>query len=135
MPPIIFRCLWSGYTLVRENAAEAGFDCILIPLGNPDDVSRILNQVVDALGAKRKMKTVVQLHGCGYGDDGPVLTARSRVDHLHDLHIENGNTFVWKPIAMTADGEIQFAWDGPILVTNKGAEMLFKPQHAMVEIE
>ena len=80
------------------------------------------------------MKTVIQMHGCGYGDDGPVLTPKFQGAHLRDLCIETGNTFVLKPIAMTADERIQFAWGGPVLVTDKGAEALFTRSHGMVSI-
>jgi methionine aminopeptidase len=90
--------------------------------------------VVSALGAKRGMKTVMQLHGCGYGDDGPLLPARSRGNRVSDVAIAKGNAFVWKPIAMTADEKIQFTWGGPILVTDKGCETLFKRSHGMVAI-
>ena len=27
-------------------------------------------------GDTRKMKTVIQMHGCGYGDDGPLFTPK-----------------------------------------------------------
>jgi hypothetical protein len=89
---------------------------------------------VNGFGEKQKMKTRIQMHGCGYGDDGPVLTPKSQADHLRGLRIEKGNAFVWKPIAMTADERIQFAWGGPVLVTGKGATALFTRAHGMVSI-
>jgi hypothetical protein len=54
------------------------------------------------------MKTVIQTHGCGYGDDGPLLTPKFQGDHLRNLRIEKGNAFLWKPVAMMADKRIQF---------------------------
>jgi hypothetical protein len=51
-----------------------------------------------------------------------------------DLPIRRGNAFVWKPVAMTADERIGFAWGGPILVTESGAEKLFTRAHGMVSI-
>jgi hypothetical protein len=53
---------------------------------------------------------------------------------LSDLRIEKGNAFVWKPMAMSADARMQFAWGGPILVTDAGGEALFKRDHGMVAI-
>jgi hypothetical protein len=50
------------------------------------------------------------------------------------LRIEKGNTFVWKPIAMTADEKIQFSWGGPLIVTDKGCESLFQREHGMVSV-
>jgi hypothetical protein len=80
------------------------------------------------------MKTVIQMHGCGYGDDGPLLSPKAQRDQLGDLRIEKGNAFVWKPIAMTADERIQFSWGGPLLVTDRGNETLFHRPHEMVSI-
>ena len=80
------------------------------------------------------MKTQIQMHGCGYGDDGPLLTTKSNGDHLRELGIEKGNAFVWKPLAMSADERIHFAWGGPVVVTEKGGEALFKRAQGLVEI-
>ena len=48
--------------------------------------------------------------------------------------MKKGNVLVWKPIAMSADERVQFAWGGPIIVTDKGAETLFHRTHGIVEI-
>ena len=93
-----------------------------------------LTAFVDGYGAKRGMKTLTQLQGCGYGDDGPLLSARSRRERVGDLRIEKGNSFVWKPIAMTVDEKIQFSWGGPVIVTDQGCDALFKREHGMVSI-
>jgi hypothetical protein len=80
------------------------------------------------------MKTVMQLHGCGYGDDGPLFSAKSRGDRVRDLRIEKGNAFVWKPIAMTGDEKIKFTCGGPVIVTDRGCEPLLKREHGLVAI-
>jgi hypothetical protein len=80
------------------------------------------------------MKTAIQMQGCGYGDDGPLFTAKLFPDDLRDSRIEKGNAFVWKPVAMTTDERIQFAWGGPVLVADKGAEALFTRSHGMVSV-
>ncbi len=72
--------------------------------------------------------------GSGYGDDGPLLKAKSPGDHLRDLGIEKGNAFIWKPISMTTDERIRFTWGGPVIVTDKGAEALFTRSQGMVSI-
>jgi hypothetical protein len=74
------------------------------------------------------------MHGCGYGDDGPLFTAKLFPDDLRDSRIEKGNAFVWKPVAMTVDERIQFAWGGPVLVMETGAEELSARPHEMVSI-
>ena len=93
-----------------------------------------LKEYVSSFGPKHKMKTAIQMHGCGYGDDGGLLTAKSQGDVLRDSDVATGNAFVWKPMAMTADERIQFAWGGPVLVTDKGAEALFTRSHGMVSV-
>ena len=114
---------------LQKEVYEAGLKLI-----KPETTFGALKEYVSSFGPKRKMKTVIQMHGCGYGDDGPLLTAKSQGDALRDLGIEKGNAFVWKPVAMTADERIQFAWGGPVLVTDKGAEELSARSHEMVSI-
>jgi Xaa-Pro aminopeptidase len=120
---------WQPVIELQKEVFEAGLERI-----KPATTIGALQDFVDGFGAKRQMKSAIQMHGCGYGDDGPLLTARSQGDRLNDLRIEKGNAFVWKPVAMTADRRIQFAWGGPVLVTDQGADLLFKRTHGMVSI-
>jgi methionine aminopeptidase len=120
---------WNPVIETHEAVYEAGLELI-----KPGTTFGALKDFVNGFGEKRKMKTVIQMHGCGYGDDGPLFTPKSSADDLRELRIEKGNTFVWKPIAMTANERIQFAWGGPVLVTDKGAEALFTRSHGMVSI-
>jgi Xaa-Pro aminopeptidase len=121
---------WRPVIELQKEVYEAGLELI-----KPGTAFGALKEFVNGFGVKRKMKTLIDLHGCGYGDDGPLLTPKSQADHRQDLRIEEGNTFVWKPVAMTANEQIQFAWGGPVLVTNKRAEALFKRPHGMVAIQ
>jgi hypothetical protein len=120
---------WKPVIELQKEVYEAGLKLI-----NPGTTLGALQDFVKSFGPKRKMKTVIQMQGCGYGDDGPLLTAKSQGDALHDLGIEKGNAFVWKPVAMTADERIQFVWGGPVLVTDTGAEELSARPHEMVSI-
>jgi len=120
---------WKPVIELQKEVYEAGLAMI-----KPGTTFAALTDFVNTFGPKRKMKTVIQMHGCGYGDDGPVFTAKSQGNQVRDLHIEEGNTFVWKPMAMSADERIQFAWGGPVLVTGKSAEALFTRGHGMVSI-
>jgi hypothetical protein len=105
-----------------------------LKLIKPGTTLGALQDFVKSFGPKRKMKTVIQMQGCGYGDDGPLFPAKSQGDALRNLGIEKGNAFVWKPLAMTANERIQFARGGPVLVTDKGAEALVTRSHGMVSI-
>jgi Xaa-Pro aminopeptidase len=120
---------WKPVIELHKEVYEAG-----LAMFKPGTTFGTLTDFVNGAGAKRGMKTVMQLHGCGYGDDGPLLSARSRGDRVRDLRIEKGNAFVWKPIAMTPDEKIQFTWGGPVIVTDRGCEPLLKREHGMVSI-
>ena len=120
---------WRPVISLHKEVYEAGLALI-----KPGTTFGALKELADAYGAKRGMKTITQLQGCGYGDDGPLLNPRFHGEQVRDLRMEAGNAFVWKPIAQSADGKIQFTWGGPVLVTEKGAEALFKQEHGMVEV-
>lgn len=120
---------WKPVIDLQKEVFEAGLD-----LMKPGTAIGALKDFVNGFGAKRKLKTRIQMKGCGYGDDGPLLTAKSNNDSQRGLRIEKGNAFIWKPIAMTADERIKFAWGGPVLVTDKGCETLFERPHGMVAI-
>ncbi len=89
---------------------------------------------INGFGHKRGMKTLTLMHGRGYGDDGPLISPRSRGESIRDVRIEKGNAWVWKPYAMSADEKIQFVWGGDVIVTEKGGEPLFKRSHGMISI-
>jgi hypothetical protein len=93
-----------------------------------------LADFANGFGVRRGMKTIMQLHGCGYGDDGPLFNRRFSGARARDLQIARGNAFIWKPIAMTADERIKFAWGGPVLVGAHSAEALFRRAHGMVSV-
>jgi len=120
---------WKPVIALQREVYEAGLELI-----KPGVTIGALIDFVNGFGAKRGMKTLIQMHGCGYGDDGPVLNKKFSGVRARDLRIERGNAFIWKPIAMTTDGRIRFCWGGPVLVTENGAEGLFKRAHGMVSV-
>ena len=120
---------WKPVIELHKEVYEAGMSLI-----KPGTNFAALKDLVTSFGAKRGMKTVMQLHGCGYGDDGPLFSLRSHGDRARDLTIQKGNAFVWKPVVMSTDEPIQFAWGGPVIVHDNGCEALFKREHGMVEI-
>ena len=120
---------WKPVIELQKDVYEAGLAMI-----KPGKTFGALKDFVDGFGAQRGMRTAMQMHGCGYGADGPLFTRRFQGDQARDLAIETGNALVWKPIALSDDERIQFAWGGPVLVTENGAEALFKREHGMVEV-
>jgi Xaa-Pro aminopeptidase len=90
---------------------------------------------VNGYGARRGMKTSILMHGRGYGDDGPLLTPTDRGDSSRDVRIEKNNVWVWKPTAMSADGNTSFSWGGCVLVTEHGGEPLVRREPGLISIE
>lgn len=120
---------WKPVIALQKEVHDAG-----LAMMKPGTTFGQLSDVVNNYGAKRGMKTLMQLHGCGYGDDGPLFDKRRNGEAARDLKIEAGNAVVWKPIAMSADEKIQFAWGGAVIVSETSADTLFSRPHGMVSI-
>jgi Xaa-Pro aminopeptidase len=89
---------------------------------------------VNSFGAKRGLKSLLLMHGRGYGDDGPLFTPQNRGARNREVRLEAGNVFIVKPIALTADESFETSWGGCVLVTEKGGEPLAKRTPGMVSI-
>ena len=79
---------------------------------------------VNSSAQKRGMKSLILMHGRGYGDDGPLLTPQDPGDGVRDVMMRTGNVFVWKPIVMSDDGSVEYSWGGSVVVTENGAVQL-----------
>jgi hypothetical protein len=90
---------------------------------------------INGYGAKRGMKTEILMHGRGYGDDAPLLTPQDRGERSRDVRVENGNVWVWKPLAYDADGKTSFSWGGCVRVTEQGGVPLIQREVRMVTVE
>jgi Xaa-Pro aminopeptidase len=120
---------WKPVIALQKEIYEAGLAMI-----KPGVTFGALADYIHGFGTQRQMKTAMHLHGCGYGDDGPLFDRRVHVQRSHELMMRQGNVFVWRPLAMSHDEKIRFAYGGPVLVTENGCEPLFKREHGMVEI-
>ncbi len=89
---------------------------------------------VNSFGAKRGLKSLLLMHGRGYGDDGPLFTPQNRGGRNRDVRLEKGNVFIVKPIALTADDSFETSWGGCVLITEKGGEPLVRRNPGMVSI-
>jgi Xaa-Pro aminopeptidase len=118
---------WQPVIDLQREVYEAGLALI-----KPGTTFGELADFANGFGVRRGMKMIMQLQGCGYGDDGPLFNRRFSGARARNLQITSGNAFIWKPIAMTADERIKFAWGGPVLVGAHGAEALFRRAHGMV---
>jgi Xaa-Pro aminopeptidase len=89
---------------------------------------------VNGFGEKHGLKSLMLMHGRGYGDDGPLFTPQNRGARNRDVRIEKGNVFIVKPIVSSADGRFDTSWGGCVLVTEKGGEPLVRRTPGMVSI-
>jgi Xaa-Pro aminopeptidase len=120
---------WKPVIELQREVFEAGLQFM-----KPGKTFGELIDFINGFGQRRGMKTLILMHGRGYGDDGPLLSPRLRGELVRDVRIEKGNAWVWKPYAMTADERIQFVWGGDVVVTDRGGEVLFKRSHGMISI-
>lgn len=120
---------WKPVIELQRDVFETG-----LQLMKPGATFGELIDSINGFGQKRGMKSLILMHGRGYGDDGPLLSPRLRGEVVRDVRIEKGNAWVWKPYAMTADDRIQFVWGGDVIVTERGGEALFKRPHGMISI-
>jgi Xaa-Pro aminopeptidase len=121
---------WKPVIELHRDLYRAGLEFM-----KPGTVFNDMIEFVNGFGAQRGMKTLILMHGRGYGNDGPLLTPQdTRAAHIRDVVIEKGNIWVWKPIAYSADDRIQFSWGGCVVVTDRGGEPLANRTHGMVSI-
>ena len=121
---------WEPVIALQKEVHEAGMTLI-----KPGTTFGALSAFVNEFGGRRGMRTAMGLQGCGYGDDGPLITVRAPGEAVRDLAIEAGNVFIWKPMAISTDGKRKFSSGGPVIVTDTGCEALFKPEHSIVAIQ
>ena len=100
----------------------------------PDIQFAELMDFVNSFGEKRGLKSLMLMHGRGYGDDGPLFTPQNRGARNRDVRIEKGNVFIVKPIVSSADGSFDTSWGGCVLVADKGGEPLVKRTPGMISI-
>jgi Xaa-Pro aminopeptidase len=121
---------WKGIIDLQREVFEAGLEFM-----KPGTAFADLIDFVNGFGEKRGLQTLILMHGRGIGDDnGPLLTPRARGDDIRDVPIERGNIFVFKPYAMRGDEQHSFVWGGDVVVTERGAERLFRRQHGLISV-
>ena len=91
-----------------------------------------LADMVASMGEQRGVRAVMQIHGCGYGDDGPLFSHRHK--GARAVGFAAHSAFVWKPLVVSADGNRQFSFGGPMLVGENSVESLFNRKPSLISI-
>ncbi|MEA2640283.1 MAG: Xaa-Pro dipeptidase [Chloroflexota bacterium] len=92
-------------------------------------------EFINGFGPKRGMKTIILMHGRGYGNDGPLLTpADTRAYAFKDVPVEKGNVWVWKPSALSADGKLSMSFGGVTIVDDDGGHLVTGRPAGMISI-
>lgn len=111
---------WKPVVDLTLEVFEAGLQYMKPGTAFPDLIDHIAGFSRDG------MRAAVGLHGRGWGNDGPLITGRAPLEKVRNLRLERGNTWVWKPHVLSADGRIDFQWGGDVVVTEEGGETLFR---------
>jgi hypothetical protein len=61
---------------------------------------------VNGFGEKRGLKSLMLMHGRGYGDDGPLFTPQNRGARNRDVLIEKGNVLSSSPLLPARTGAL-----------------------------
>jgi Xaa-Pro dipeptidase len=69
------------------------------------------------------------MHGKGAGDDGPIITRASREKRHMNYELKRNMIFIFKPAAVTADGNSLCIWGDTVVITDKGAKRLGTRPH------
>ena len=118
---------WKPVIELQAQVFEAGLERM-----KPGVAFAELIDSINHFGDGRGGKTQILMSGRGMHDDGPLITGRSSGDTVRDVRLENGNVFVWKPHALSADGLQNFSWGGAVVVRERGAEMLVQRKPGLV---
>lgn len=120
---------WKAVIALQREVYEAGLQFI-----KPGVSFGALEDFVSSFGSNSSMRAILQMHGCGYGDDGPLFSHRAKSDGTRNLAMQENNAFVWKPMVRSDDGKISFTFGGPVIVTENGCESLFKREPGLVAL-
>ena len=74
---------------------------------------------------------VLNMHGRGQGDDGPIITPHAKSPRQLAVAMRENMVFICKPSAISADGEYICQWGDTVVVTKNGGRRLGKRAHQL----
>ena len=80
-----------------------------------------------AAGAKADLN----MHGRGAGDDGPIITAHAKSPRQLGVTLKENMVFIYKPSAISAEGNYISTWGDTVVVTANGGRRLGKRPHGL----
>jgi Xaa-Pro aminopeptidase len=80
-------------------------------------------------GAAAGAKGRLTMHGRGAGDDGPIITDHSQSPRHLAVALRENMVFIFKPAAISADGNTICTWGDTVVVTANGGRRLGKRPH------
>jgi Xaa-Pro aminopeptidase len=83
-------------------------------------------------GAAAGVKGVLNMHGRGQGDDGPIITDSARDAGPLGVRLQERMVFVLKPGVVSADGRYSITWGDTVVVTARGGRRLGTRPHGLV---
>jgi Xaa-Pro aminopeptidase len=72
---------------------------------------------------------LLNMHGRGQGDDGPLITPSQRRPEQLAIALKENMTFIFKPYVNSADGKSSCCWGDTIVITPAGGRRLGKRPH------
>ncbi|MGE5538875.1 MAG: M24 family metallopeptidase [Gemmatimonas sp.] len=72
---------------------------------------------------------LLNMHGRGQGDDGPLITPSQRRPEQLAVALKENMAFIFKPYVKTADGSSECCWGDTIVITPKGGRRLGTRPH------
>ena len=83
-------------------------------------------------GPAAGVKGVLNMHGRGQGDDGPIITESARDPGPLGVRLEERMVFILKPGVVSADGAYNITWGDTVVVTREGGRRLGTRPHGIV---
>ena len=86
-------------------------------------------RLAPATGPAHGASALLNMHGRGQGDDGPLITPSQRRPEQLGVKLEAGMVFVFKPFVRSADGTRDCTWADTVVVTEHGGRRLGRRPH------
>ena len=75
---------------------------------------------------------LLNMHGRGQGDDGPLITPSQRRPEQLAVALKENMAFIFKPSVISADGACDCLFGDTIIITDKGGKRLGSRPHGHI---